>query len=79
MLFSKALGLRRTPVFVKQRLVESIRFKYTFLDGPFSHTYCGKGFLATCLVQSNIIDQYTCILTNNAQELTSYRSEFKCP
>ena len=34
--------------------------------------------MATCLVGSNIIGQYTCILTNNAQELTPYRFEFKC-
>jgi hypothetical protein len=27
-----------------------------------------KGICATCLVVSNIIDQYTCILANNAQE-----------
>jgi hypothetical protein len=26
----------------------------------------------------NIIGQYTCTLTNNAQELTPYRLEFKC-
>ncbi len=37
-----------------------------------------KGFLATHLVESNIIGQYTCILTNNAQELTPYRFGFKC-
>jgi hypothetical protein len=27
---------------------------------------------------SNIISQYTFIFTNNAQELTPYRFEFKC-
>ena len=31
-----------------------------------------------CQVGSNIIDQYTCILTNNSQELTPCRFEFKC-
>jgi hypothetical protein len=29
-------------------------------------------------VGSNIIGQYTCLLTNNVQELTPYRFEFKC-
>jgi hypothetical protein len=38
----------------------------------------GLGFLATCLKGSNIISQYTCILTNNAHELTPYRFGFKC-
>jgi hypothetical protein len=28
-------------------------------------------------VESNIIGQYTCILANNAQEVTPYRYEFK--
>jgi hypothetical protein len=37
-----------------------------------------EGFLATCQVRFNIIDQYTCVLTNTAQELTPYRFEFKC-
>jgi hypothetical protein len=36
-----------------------------------------KGFLVTCLEESNISCQYTCILTNNAQELTPYRFEFE--
>jgi hypothetical protein len=49
-----------------------------FLDGPSPHTYCGWEFLATCLVRSNIIDQYKCLLTNSAQEITPYRCEFKC-
>jgi hypothetical protein len=47
------------------------------LDGPSPHTYCGNGFLETCLVGSNIIGQYTCILTNNAQELSPYSLGFK--
>jgi hypothetical protein len=29
--------------------VESIHFKTTFLDSLSPHTYCGKGFVATCL------------------------------
>jgi hypothetical protein len=58
--------------------VESIEFKVTFLDGPSQHTYCSEGFLATCLVGSNIIGQYNWIFTNNAQELTPYRFEFTC-
>jgi hypothetical protein len=33
-----------------------------------------KGFLATYFVESNIIDHYTYILTNNAQELTHLNS-----
>jgi hypothetical protein len=43
-----------------------MHFKSTFLDGS-----CCWGFLATCLAGSNIIDQYTCKLTNNALELTT--------
>ena len=43
----------------------------TFLDGPSPHTNCGKGFVATCLMGSNIIFN-THILTNDAQELTPY-------
>jgi hypothetical protein len=35
-------------------------------------------YLATCQVESNIIGQYTYILTNNAQALTPYRFGFKC-
>jgi hypothetical protein len=34
--------------------------------------------LATCLVGSNIIGHYTCILTNKAHELTLYRFGFNC-
>jgi hypothetical protein len=39
-----------------------------------------KGFCqhAYCLVRSSIINQYTCILTNIAEELILYRYEFKC-
>jgi hypothetical protein len=38
--------------------VDSIHFKSTFLEFSSPHTYCGKGFLATCLVGSNINGQY---------------------
>jgi hypothetical protein len=53
-------------------------FKSTFLGWSlFSYKLCLR-VLATYLVGSNIIGQYICILTNNAQELTPYRFGFKC-
>ena len=66
------------PVLIKHGELNPNNFKITFLDGPSPHTYCGQGFLATCLVGSNIIGQYTSVLTNNALELTLYRFVFKC-
>jgi hypothetical protein len=69
------------PVFIKRIKhcdLNQYIFQHTFLDFPSPHIYIVVNlFLATCLVGSNIIDQHTCILTNNAHELTPYRLEFK--
>jgi hypothetical protein len=66
------------PVFNKHSGLNQCNLKSHFLDGPSPHAYCVLEFLATCLVGSNIIGQYTYILTNYAQELTPYRFRFKC-
>ncbi len=66
------------PVFIKHSELNQYNLKSHFLDGPYPHTYCGYGFLATCLVGSNINGPFTCILTNHAQELAPYRFKFKC-
>jgi hypothetical protein len=65
------------PVFIKHGELNPYNFKNTFLDGLSPHTYYPWGFLATCQVGSNIIGQNRCILTNNDQQLASYRFEFK--
>jgi hypothetical protein len=40
--------------------------------------WSSQGFLATSLVGSNIIGQYTFLLAIDIQELKHYRFEFKC-
>jgi hypothetical protein len=63
-------------VFIKHNELNQYILILHFLDGP-SPSNCGYGFLATCLVGPNIISQFACKLTNNAQELIPYRFEFK--
>jgi hypothetical protein len=57
------------PVFIKRGTLNQYILNINVLMVPLHIHIVVKGFyVATCQVGSNIIDQYTCILTNNAQD-----------
>jgi hypothetical protein len=64
------------PVFFKWGKFNQNILKEIFKSAIFRWSlFTSTEFLAACQVGSNIMGQYECILTNNAQELTPFRFE----